>query len=67
MKQTLTRWISSLCHGGGGGGCAVKTDSSHTIGVEFGSRVIDVSGKHVKLQIWDTAGQVRVWSCLIEQ
>eukprot|EP01122_Echinamoeba_exundans_P013023 TRINITY_DN5617_c0_g1_i1.p1 TRINITY_DN5617_c0_g1~~TRINITY_DN5617_c0_g1_i1.p1 ORF type:complete len:248 (+),score=40.37 TRINITY_DN5617_c0_g1_i1:89-745(+) len=36
-----------------------RTDSSHTIGVEFGSRVIEVGGKHVKLQIWDTAGQER--------
>mmetsp|Transcript_7345 Transcript_7345/g.10188 ORF Transcript_7345/g.10188 Transcript_7345/m.10188 type:complete len:211 (-) Transcript_7345:110-742(-) len=32
-------------------------DSNHTIGVEFGTRVIDVQGKKVKLQIWDTAGQ----------
>lgn len=36
----------------------VRTDSTHTIGVEFGSRVIEVGGKHVKLQIWDTAGYV---------
>ena len=28
-----------------------------TIGVEFGSRTIAVSGQQVKLQIWDTAGQ----------
>jgi len=34
-----------------------NTDITHTIGVEFGSRVIDVGGKRVKLQIWDTAGQ----------
>eukprot|EP01028_Stygiella_incarcerata_P011592 TRINITY_DN659_c3_g1_i1.p1 TRINITY_DN659_c3_g1~~TRINITY_DN659_c3_g1_i1.p1 ORF type:complete len:207 (+),score=38.41 TRINITY_DN659_c3_g1_i1:165-785(+) len=34
-------------------------DSSHTIGVEFGTRVVEVGGKHVKLQIWDTAGQER--------
>ena len=37
----------------------VKQDSSHTIGVEFGSRIINVAGKSVKLQIWDTAGQER--------
>ena len=37
----------------------VKQDSSHTIGVEFGSRIINVGGKSVKLQIWDTAGQER--------
>lgn len=28
-----------------------------TIGVEFGSRMITVGGKEIKLQIWDTAGQ----------
>jgi len=28
-----------------------------TIGVEFGARMINVDGKNVKLQIWDTAGQ----------
>ena len=38
---------------------AVKQDSSHTIGVEFGSKVVNVGGKSVKLQIWDTAGQER--------
>lgn len=37
----------------------VKDDSSHTIGVEFGSRIVTVGGKSVKLQIWDTAGQER--------
>ncbi|KAG4076180.1 hypothetical protein HA402_014729 [Bradysia odoriphaga] len=36
-----------------------KEDSSHTIGVEFGSRIVNVGGKSVKLQIWDTAGQER--------
>lgn len=33
--------------------------STHTIGVEFGSRVLSVGGKDLKLQIWDTAGQER--------
>eukprot|EP00428_Durinskia_dybowskii_P063111 CAMPEP_0170387656 /NCGR_PEP_ID=MMETSP0117_2-20130122/17671_1 /TAXON_ID=400756 /ORGANISM="Durinskia baltica, Strain CSIRO CS-38" /LENGTH=164 /DNA_ID=CAMNT_0010643533 /DNA_START=146 /DNA_END=640 /DNA_ORIENTATION=- len=28
-----------------------------TIGVEFGSRTIDLDSKPIKLQIWDTAGQ----------
>lgn len=28
-----------------------------TIGVEFGSKTIDVNDKRIKLQIWDTAGQ----------
>jgi len=36
-----------------------KNDTNHTIGVEFGSKVIQVGGKSVKLQIWDTAGQER--------
>jgi len=36
-----------------------KSDSSHTIGVEFGSRIVQVRGKRAKLQIWDTAGQER--------
>jgi len=34
-------------------------DSPHTIGVEFGTRIIDVLGKKIKLQVWDTAGQER--------
>ncbi len=28
-----------------------------TIGVDFGSRIVDIDGERVKLQIWDTAGQ----------
>ncbi|XP_077322987.1 ras-related protein Rab-2B isoform X1 [Lithobates pipiens] len=28
-----------------------------TIGVEFGARMINIDGKPIKLQIWDTAGQ----------
>ncbi|VDL81411.1 unnamed protein product [Schistocephalus solidus] len=28
-----------------------------TIGVEFGARMINLDGKQIKLQIWDTAGQ----------
>eukprot|EP00667_Euglena_gracilis_P019373 EG_transcript_20767 len=34
-------------------------DSPHTIGVEFGTRVVEISEKLIKLQIWDTAGQER--------
>jgi len=33
--------------------------NTHTIGVEFGSKTLDVNGKLVNLQIWDTAGQER--------
>uniref|UniRef100_A0A2K6D5I7 Uncharacterized protein n=1 Tax=Macaca nemestrina TaxID=9545 RepID=A0A2K6D5I7_MACNE len=36
-----------------------QNDSNHTIGVEFGSKVINVCGKYVKLQIRDTARQER--------
>lgn len=36
-----------------------KSDLPHTIGVEFGSVIVDVNGEAVKLQIWDTAGQER--------
>jgi len=28
-----------------------------TIGVEFGARMVTIDNKHIKLQIWDTAGQ----------
>ncbi len=31
----------------------VKNDSTHTIGAEFGSKVLMVGPKNVKLQIWD--------------
>ena len=37
----------------------VKQDSTHTIGVEFGSKIVTIGGRSVKLQIWDTAGQER--------
>nr|CAD7457858.1 unnamed protein product [Timema tahoe] len=33
----------------------VMADCPHTIGVEFGTRIIEVSGQKIKLQIWDTA------------
>jgi len=36
-----------------------KPDSAQTVGVEFGSRITDVNGKSIKLQVWDTAGQER--------
>lgn len=34
-----------------------KQDHDLTIGVEFGSRMVKVEDKDIKLQIWDTAGQ----------
>ncbi|KAI9506439.1 Ras- protein Rab-14 [Coemansia spiralis] len=33
--------------------------TNHTIGVEFGTRIVDVDSERVKLQCWDTAGQER--------
>ena len=35
-------------------------DCPHTIGVEFGTRIIEVNGQKVKLQIWDT-GKYNLW------
>lgn len=34
-----------------------RTDHDLTIGVEFGARLIQIDGRQIKLQIWDTAGQ----------
>mmetsp|Transcript_124022 Transcript_124022/g.243294 ORF Transcript_124022/g.243294 Transcript_124022/m.243294 type:complete len:212 (+) Transcript_124022:92-727(+) len=34
-----------------------RADHDLTIGVEFGARLITIEDKHIKLQIWDTAGQ----------
>eukprot|EP00927_Polykrikos_kofoidii_P049612 TRINITY_DN4364_c0_g2_i1.p1 TRINITY_DN4364_c0_g2~~TRINITY_DN4364_c0_g2_i1.p1 ORF type:complete len:255 (-),score=31.51 TRINITY_DN4364_c0_g2_i1:144-803(-) len=36
-----------------------RTDHQVTVGVEFGSRTLDICGQGVKLQCWDTAGQDR--------
>lgn len=32
---------------------------AHTIGVDFGTRIVSVEDQRIKLQIWDTAGQER--------
>ncbi|KAJ6247311.1 ras-related protein rab-4a [Anaeramoeba flamelloides] len=32
---------------------------SHTIGVEFATKIVDILKDRVKLQVWDTAGQER--------
>lgn len=34
-------------------------ESKTTIGVEFATKVIDIDGRSIKVQIWDTAGQER--------
>jgi small GTP-binding protein len=34
-------------------------DSKATIGVEFGTKILDLNDHKIKLQIWDTAGQER--------
>lgn len=31
------------------------SETPHTVGVEFGAREIQIQGKKIKLQIWDTA------------
>ncbi|KAJ3397514.1 Ras- protein Rab-4A [Lobulomyces angularis] len=36
-----------------------KSASVHTVGIEFGSKIINLTNKIVKLQIWDSAGQER--------
>ena len=35
-----------------------KGPAKHTLGVEFGSRIVSLAGKTIKLQIWDTAVRV---------
>jgi len=36
-----------------------------TIGVEFGARMVNIDGKQIKLQIWDTVSRVAaVCHCL---
>ncbi|KRY11020.1 Ras-related protein Rab-4B, partial [Trichinella patagoniensis] len=37
----------------------VKQDTAHTIGIEFGSKVVKIQDRSIKLQVWDTAGQER--------
>lgn len=49
-KSCLLHQFIEKCFQGG---------QTHTIGVEFGSRLIEVGGQVIKLQIWDTAGQER--------
>merc|ERR1719421_2578789 len=36
-----------------------RKQSTHTIGVEFGTKIMSIGGRQIKLQIWDTAGQER--------
>ena len=39
---------------------AYPKDFINTIGVDFKLKTIEVRGKRIKLQIWDTAGQVLI-------
>lgn len=41
-----------------------RTTHQVTVGVEFGSRTVDVNGSRIKLQCWDTAGQDRFRSII---
>ena len=38
-----------------------------TIGVEFGAKTIQINGKQIKIQIWDTAGQEAFQATLAER
>ncbi|KAJ2851559.1 Golgi to endosome transport [Coemansia brasiliensis] len=38
---------------------AFSEKTNHTIGVEFGTKVVEADGERVKIQAWDTAGQER--------
>ena len=38
-----------------------------TIGVEFGARMINIEGKQVKLQIWDTVSQINATDWLADK
>lgn len=40
-------------------------DNKSTIGVEFGTKIINIQDHVVKLQIWDTAGQERYKSITV--
>ena len=36
-----------------------RKSTTHTVGVEFGAKTLQIGSKTIKLQIWDTAGQER--------
>ena len=38
------------------------TNVASTLGIDFQTKFVNVSGKRVKLQIWDTSGQERFWA-----
>ena len=53
VRNILSNYIYHLC------GYCRRFSPVHdlTIGVDFGSRIIDIGEEKLKLQIWDTAGQ----------
>lgn len=66
QRSTLLK-VVILGDGGVGKSCLMNRfvsnqfneHSFHTIGVEFLNKDIEINGEDYKLQIWDTAGQVR--------
>ena len=38
----------------------VKKEATHTVGVEFGSKITQVAGKDIKFQVWDTGTLLEV-------
>jgi len=45
----LTRFVKNI----------FDENSRSTLGVEFATKIVDVDGKKLRMQIWDTAGQER--------
>lgn len=45
----------------------VMANCPHTIGVEFGTRIIEVAGQKIKLQIWDTGNFTLIISKITDE
>ena len=64
MEKTLVFKFITVGDSGVGKSCLLQrfttdefSQTETTIGIEFGSKIININSKNVKLQIWDTAGQ----------